>query len=140
MSGPKLSVLVCGDRYWGQKESKNQQTVILEALKLLTKESTVSVIHGGAMGADYYAGKACQELKLPCEVFKADWVKYGKAAGPIRNKQMLDKLMTSGSNKIVLAFHDNINNSKGTKNTITQAKNLGIKTMLINSKGVGVIL
>lgn len=46
---------------------------------------------------------------------------------PIRNKQMLDE----GKPDLVLAFHTDIENSKGTKNMIYQAKKRGIKVILI---------
>lgn len=59
--------------------------------------------------------------------FPADWKQYGKAAGPIRNKQMLDE----GQPDLVLCFHDDIEKSKGTKNMYELAKARGIKTKLI---------
>jgi hypothetical protein len=49
------------------------------------------VIHGGADGADAIAGRAAQERGLEVVVFKAAWGKYGKAAGPIRNAQMISE-------------------------------------------------
>jgi hypothetical protein len=49
------------------------------------------VVHGGAPGADSLAGDiAGRILGLQVEVHPADWAKYGKAAGPIRNQEMLD--------------------------------------------------
>ena len=59
--------------------------------------------------------------------FPADWKKYGRAAGPIRNKQMLNE----GKPDLVLAFHTNIENSKGTKSMIQIAKKSEIKIILI---------
>jgi hypothetical protein len=59
--------------------------------------------------------------------FPADWETYGKAAGPIRNTQML----TEGNPDMVAAFHNDISKSKGTKNMIVQAKKAGIKVILL---------
>lgn len=50
----------------------------------------VEIIHGGARGADSMAGEWALMRGIPCTVFPADWKRYRNAAGPIRNKQMLD--------------------------------------------------
>jgi len=44
----------------------------------------------------------------------ADWEKYGKASGPIRNRKMF-KL---GQPDLVLAFHNDIYKSKGTNDMV----------------------
>jgi hypothetical protein len=48
----------------------------------------VVVITGGADGVDWYALKAALERRMAVDVFPAQWAKYGKAAGPIRNAIM----------------------------------------------------
>lgn len=48
------------------------------------------VVSGGASGVDKYAEYFAKEYKLDIKIFKADWVTHGKAAGPIRNKQMAE--------------------------------------------------
>jgi hypothetical protein len=78
------------------------------------------VIHGGARGVDSMAGAAAAQLKIPIRVFPADWKKNGKAAGPIRNQQMLDE----GKPDLVLAFWDG--KSRGTEHMIGLAKKAGI--------------
>lgn len=46
------------------------------------------VVSGGCKGADA-GGEAWATLrKIPIKRFNADWVKHGKAAGPLRNRQM----------------------------------------------------
>jgi hypothetical protein len=47
------------------------------------------IIHGGAKGVDSQAGEQAAALGFSVEVFAADWTKYGRAAGPIRNKAMI---------------------------------------------------
>lgn len=59
--------------------------------------------------------------------FPADWKRYGKAAGPIRNQQMIDE----GKPDLVLAFHENINESRGTKDMVARARGIGIKVIII---------
>jgi hypothetical protein len=114
-------VLVCGDRNWIEE---------LPIRRELSKFSHGTVIiHGGASGADTIAGKVGRSLGFNVIVFPAQWGKYGRAAGPIRNTQMLDE----GNPTIVLAFHPNISLSKGTKNMVSQARSRGIKTIVFSN-------
>lgn len=113
-------ILVCGDREY------TKTSPIYEILdKFRSDHSSIHIIHGGCRGVDTTAGKYAIEHKLEC------W-SLGKRAGPIRNIQMLNE----GTPDIVLAFHDNIKNSKGTKNMLITSKKKGVKTILFNSKGV----
>lgn len=45
--------------------------------------------HGDAKGADFYAKLWAVNNNVPQTPYPADWVTHGKAAGPIRNSQML---------------------------------------------------
>ena len=60
-----------------------------------------------------------EEHGVKLKIFPADWVKYKKSAGPIRNKQMIDYI-TCFENKMVVAFVSP--NSKGTKQTVKLAQ------------------
>jgi hypothetical protein len=53
-------------------------------------DEPIAVITGGARGADTFADLSAIELGYESIIVRADWAKYGKAAGPIRNRQMLD--------------------------------------------------
>ena len=46
---------------------------------------------GDAFGVDYAVAEWAAFQGIPFEVFHADWNKFGKGAGPIRNRQMLEK-------------------------------------------------
>jgi hypothetical protein len=48
------------------------------------------VVSGGARGIDAAAERWAKHMALPCAVFAADWGAHGRAAGPIRNRQMRD--------------------------------------------------
>jgi hypothetical protein len=48
------------------------------------------LLHGGARGADRAIGRAARQLGWPVEVLPADWRRYGRAAGPIRNRELLE--------------------------------------------------
>lgn len=58
------------------------------------------LIQGGASGADSDAKEYARLNNIECVTVAADWNKHGKAAGPIRNKEMLLKY----PNAIVVAF------------------------------------
>jgi hypothetical protein len=109
-----VRVLVCGDRNWGDNE------MIGRVMKALPVEGT-TLIEGEARGADTAARDWGFYLGWTVERYAADWDKYGKSAGPIRNRQMLD-----ARPDIVFAFHDDIENSRGTKNMVEQATKAGI--------------
>lgn len=76
-------------------------------------EDTI-VVSGGAKGVDTIAEKAARKRGLAVEIFMPDWATHGKAAGPIRNKQIID-----AADRVV-AF--SFNNSKGTASSIDLAK------------------
>jgi len=59
--------------------------------------------------------------------FPADWGQYGKAAGVIRNIDMLKY----GEPDLVLAFHHNIYESKGTKDMVTRAREADVPVYVI---------
>jgi hypothetical protein len=108
--------LITGDRNWTDKR------LIQEWLKRL---DITAVIEGGARGADALAGQSASELGIEVAEVPADWDKHGRAAGPIRNAEML-KLNPD----IVLAFHGNLRESKGTKDMVRRANKAGVPVWL----------
>lgn len=48
------------------------------------------IVSGCAKGVDTSGELLAKKYQIPIKKFKADWDKYGKAAGPIRNKMMAD--------------------------------------------------
>ena len=110
-------VLVTGDRNW---QSEN---VIMRELRKMKPDI---VVEGGAKGADSLAKKAANKLGIEVREYQAEWDKYGRAAGPIRNQEMLRE-----KPDLVLAFHSNIEKSKGTKNMITLARRQGVPVKLV---------
>jgi len=48
------------------------------------------LLHGGARGADRTIGRAAFQLGWPVEALPADWRRHGRAAGPIRNRELLE--------------------------------------------------
>jgi hypothetical protein len=109
-----MRVLVCGGRDFHDEE---QMQNVLEAY--LVQGDTV--IHGAARGADALAGDvAGRILGYTVEVYPADWAKYGKSAGPIRNQQMLDT-----GPELVIAMPG----GRGTADMIGRAQRAGVKVI-----------
>ena len=82
---------------------------------VLEKYDITSIVSGGAKGTDQLAERYALEKSISIEVIKPDWNRYGKAAGIIRNKDIINHC------DAVIAFWDGI--SKGTKSTIHFAEN-----------------
>lgn len=59
-------------------------------------DSITEVVEGGASGADRCARNWAIKRGIPVKTFKADWDKYGNAAGPIRNRQMAEYAFANG--------------------------------------------
>jgi len=114
-------ILICGDRNWTD-ESPIQKLLLVQ---LILSENKLAIITGGANGADKIAEKHSKMLNIPCQVFIADWNKYGRSAGPIRNRLMLDEKPEE-----VFAFHNDIKSSKGTKDCVVEACRRGIKVSI----------
>lgn len=85
----------------------------------------VHLIEGGAGGADRIARKWAIRNNVTFTTFQAEWDKYGRLAGPLRNQRMVDS-----NPDICLAFpHPG---SKGTHDAINRARNAGIETLMFN--------
>jgi len=78
---------------------------------------------GNKYGADYFGEVYATIMRYKRTKFKADWDKYGKSAGPIRNKEMADY------SDALIAFWDG--KSKGTKGMISLARDKGIPVRII---------
>lgn len=98
------------------------------------------VIHGDARGIDTIAKDMAVWDGINAIPFPADWSKHGKAAGPIRNQAMLDYLKfvicEGGDNDtgIVLAFHPDLANSKGTGHMVRIATAAGLNVVVHDGK------
>jgi len=107
-----MKVLVCGSRDFN--DYKKMKEVLDSEYHYGRGFSTV--IEGEARGADLLARRYAEEHGLDVLPFPADWDTHGKAAGPIRNAQMLRE----GKPDYVIAFRGP--NSRGTQNMIDQAR------------------
>lgn len=103
---------------------------LIAGLPEVIKEDVV-IVNGQAPGADVLADDLAKGYGIDRDPYPADWDKYGKAAGPIRNKQMLDE----GKPDIVVAFLDRPEeDSKGTRNMIKQAEKAKLPVFVIERR------
>ena len=108
-----MRIIVCGSRHWTNVERIRR---ILAALP-----SDTVIVHGACQGADMIADTVAKQLGMETEPYPADWGRYGRSAGPIRNKQMLD-----AGTGMVIAFHNGLMQSKGTKNMVKMARDANV--------------
>ncbi len=115
-------MIVTGSRNWADYLS-----IFLE----LQQTNPDLVVHGAARGADTATALACEEIGIPELPMPAQWSRDGKAAGPLRNAEMLRVLLAlrmCGWEVEVLAFP--LGESKGTHDMIDRAKRAGISVTI----------
>jgi cysteine synthase len=110
--------LICGGREF---EDYALMEKALRALILHPEDAVV--IQGAARGADTLAARWAQCNGVPCEAYPANWELHGRAAGPIRNQQMLDE----GKPDVVIAFPG----SAGTRDMVMKARKAGLVAICV---------
>lgn len=114
-----MKVLISGSRHLTEPQ------LVERILTDLFKEHPGGIlIHGGAKGVDSFAGKLATKHGYIVIVCPAEWDKYGKSAGIIRNKSMIDDYAPD----LLIAFP--IPESKGTYHAIAYAKKKNIPTQI----------
>lgn len=133
-----MRVLVCGGRNFANRElerhdiAKGKRWFIIRRLEEIAQEHAVAtgvditenwlpnwtVIHGDAPGVDQIAHDFAIVNWTRLEIYPADWDKHGKAAGPLRNVQMLKE----GRPDLVVAFPG----GRGTAHMVKIAKEAGV--------------
>ncbi len=86
--------------------------------RVLQKYPCLTIIEGGALGADRLARVWAESRSVPHVTYPADWKQHGKAAGRLRNRQML----RDGKPDAVIAFPG----GAGTHDMITIAEAAGL--------------
>jgi len=96
----------------GSREFKDKN-LIQNMMPEILRTSNDVLISGGARGVDSWAEAEAKLLGCKCLIFQADWERFGKQAGYLRNKEIINI-----ADKVV-AFWDG--SSKGTKISIDLA-------------------
>ena len=84
----------------------------------------MEIVCGKAKGADSLGERWGKEHHVSVAEFPADWDRYGRSAGPKRNKQMGDYADT------LIAFWDG--KSRGTLNMINYSKKIGLNVFVVD--------
>jgi hypothetical protein len=92
-------------------------------LEAMTEQKVAEVVSGCARGIDTLGEKWAHQAGLPVKQFPANWGQHGRAAGPIRNRQM------AANADALLAVWDG--KSKGTANMILEAELRGLHIMQV---------
>lgn len=132
-----MRVLVCGSRTWDDLFIVGAVLDGLLEQALCNFDYPLTIITGGALGADacarrFFGGKLADHTYAEHEhvfheTYPANWHEHGKAAGPIRNQQMLDE----GKPEIVVAFSD-LPVTTGTSDMVKRAKRAGLPTYVVS--------
>ena len=98
-----MRVLITGGRNYDDQDLLDKTLDALHAANGVT-----TLIHGDASGADRLAQQWAQSRGVSVEPHPADWKKYGRAAGPVRNQTMLankpDQLVAFTAHALVIAM------------------------------------
>lgn len=105
-------LMVCGSR-----TIVDEQWIFSKLDELFALHKDVVVLSGSAVGVDSIGEKWTGIHNVPIEHFLPDWKKYGRGAGIVRNKQMVETA------DFVMIFWDG--ESKGTKFVIEYCQKLG---------------
>lgn len=111
-----MRVLVCGGRDF------SDSAYLYKTLDELKRAAAIdAIIEGDARGADRIAGYWARKNRIDNYKFPANWLRDGKAAGPIRNEQMLRE----GRPDLVLAFPG----GAGTAHMVRIARRAGVRVL-----------
>lgn len=113
-------ILVTGSRNWQQPNRIYK--VLDEFVSGITNVNRmISIVHGNSGNVDLIADSYAQHQGWKTEKYNAQWAQYGRAAGPIRNSQMVQT-----KPDICLAFIKD--HSKGATNCAELSNNADIVT------------
>ena len=118
---PIYKIIIAGGRdFMDYNLLKEKTNKILQEKKVTHK---IVIISGCARGADTLGLRYASENAFDVEEYPADWNKYGKKAGYVRNVEMAENA------DALIAFWDG--KSKGTKHMIDMAteRNLPIRVI-----------
>lgn len=104
---------IVGSRRW------TDYAAIFDTIRRLGPD--VTIVSGGAPGADECAERAAKELELDIVIFRAKWTRFGNPAGPIRNTKLAEHLRRNRGHCI--AFDQG---GPGTASVIKACEKLGV--------------
>ena len=127
-----LYVLVSGKRDFNKFEEL--QKTLDDILK--ENRDEVTIVHGEARGTDAMAGRYAAFRQFENKCFRAQWFRYGKAAGPMRNQQMVD-FVKEQKKKVAVFFWDGKSPGTGDCLKKCRAENIRCITHYVKGKRQG---
>jgi len=120
-------VIIAGSRHLG---GMNLVPLAMDAF-IRTYGKVSEILSGGCRGIDKEGEDWARKVDQGCSysVFKAEWNKHGKSAGPIRNQAMVDQA------DALVAIWDGF--SRGTMDVINRASIKGIPVMVLRIEEKG---
>lgn len=120
-----MKCIIAGSR------SVTDYEILLAAIAYLPwRRDITEIVSGGADGADALGERYAKERKLRLTVMPADWIAYGRSAGPRRNRDMAQYVFPDGA---LIALWDG--ESRGTQNMIEEARKRHLKVLVWDAKG-----
>ena len=118
MEVSQVRIIVAGGRDFSDYDMLEREVteIINSTARIYDPYDEVVIVSGHCRGADMMGEQFASSHFVPIRKFPADWDKYGKSAGYIRNRQMAEYASESDSIGILVAFWDG--KSKGTKSMI----------------------
>ena len=113
-------IVIAGCRYYDNYGEAKQ--FIDKCISDLRTNNTIIIISGASSGADAIGERYAAENGFEIEKYPADWKRFGRKAGPIRNRQLAELC------DIAICFWNE--NSKGTKSMIDCARKLGKEVII----------
>jgi len=114
-----MRVIIAGGRNYIFTDQDRETLDSMKDLIPITR-----VVCGMAKGADTYGKEWAISNNLPVDEYPADWKRYGKAAGPLRNKQM------AANADALIVFPG----GSGTNNMVNEANKRNIQVIYIGVK------
>lgn len=119
MTSKKYNVAVIGSRNFSEYQ------IVKQALDKIKHKVNI-IVSGGAKGPDSFGEYWANNNSIQTLIFKPNWTKFGKGAGFIRNRHIIENC------DVVLAFWDG--KSRGTKMSIDLAKKQSKKIFIFSPK------
>lgn len=120
-------LIVVGSRDYN---NYNEMSKILDFLLQNQKDKNIVIVSGGAKGADRFAEIYAQNHNYQIQIIKAEWNKYGKSAGYLRNKKMHEFIKDKPHKGCVCFWNEK---SKGTQHNFSLAKKYNIPLRVFSS-------
>lgn len=121
-----LRLIVAGSRTFNNYDVVSN---VLDQLLADYADKTIEIVSGTCVGVDKLGERYAREHGYSVKRFPAKWSRYGRAAGPIRNREMAE--YAAEEEGFLIAFWDGM--SPGTGSMVHEAERAGIRIGIIGT-------